>query len=197
MNIIKKEKDELRERYIAERRAMDPTLKLERDAAICRAAVGLVSFRYAQYVLLYAATDDEINISGIAEAAWRAGKSVAYPRCDKATHTMKYHIVTSEDELSSDSYGIREPSPDSPIYDPEAESGSAVCFVPGLLYDRNGFRLGYGKGFYDRYLSSFSGCKIGVVYSDYILPTVPRGRYDVALDILLTESGVKTVRRPS
>ena len=147
MNIIKKEKDELRERYIAERRAMDPTLKLERDAAICRAAVGLVSFRYAQYVLLYAATDDEINISGIAEAAWRAGKSVAYPRCDKATHTMKYHIVTSEDELSPDSYGIREPSPDSPIYDPEAESGSAVCFVPGLLYEGTAFASATEKVF--------------------------------------------------
>lgn len=195
MNIIKKEKDELREKYIAKRRAMDSALKAQRDAAICRAAAELVSFRYAQYVLLYAATDDEINISGIAEAAWRAGKTVAYPRCNKDTHTMKYHIVTSEDELSPDSYGIREPSPDLPVYDPAVASGSSLCFVPGLLYDRNGYRLGYGKGFYDRYLSSFSGCKIGVVYSDYIIPSVPRGRYDVALDILLTESGVKTVRR--
>ena len=63
--------------------------------------------------------------------------------------------------------------------------------MPGLVYDKAGYRLGYGKGFYDRYLSHFSGCTLGVVYSDYILPTVPRGRFDVSVDILLTEKGVK------
>ena len=57
------------------------------------------------------------------------------------------------------------------------------------------FRLGYGKGFYDRYLSEFKGSRIGIVYSDYIMPTVPRGRFDVSVDILLTENGVKTVKK--
>ena len=69
-----------------------------------------------------------------------------------------------------------------------------VCFVPGLVYDKAGYRLGYGKGFYDRYLSSFTGCTIGVVYSDYILPEVPRGRFDMSVDILLTEKGVKVTK---
>ena len=78
-----------------------------------------------------------------------------------------------------------------PIPDPEKDLGSAVCFVPGLVYDKAGYRLGYGKGFYDRYLSHFSGCTLGVVDSDYILPTVPRGRFDVSVNILLTEKGVK------
>ncbi len=193
MNIIKKEKDELRHSYLEKRAAMDRSVKQARDAAICKSAQGLVSFRFAEFVLLYAAMDNEIDVSALAEAAFKAGKKVAFPRSDKETHTMRYHFVSSLDELKSDTYGIAEPSPDAPVYDPERESGSAVCFVPGLLYDKAGYRLGYGKGFYDRYLSAFSGCKIGVIYSDYILPTVPRGRYDVALDILLTEKGVKTV----
>ena len=108
---------------------------------------------------------------------------------------MTYHMVNSLDELSVDSYGILEPSEDAPIYEPEKDTGAAVCFVPGLVYDKAGYRLGYGKGFYDRYLSAFSGCTIGVVYSDYILPTVPRGRFDVSVDILLTEKGVKITRQ--
>ena len=195
MNSIKKEKDDLRARYLDSRAAMEPEVKLSRDEAVCKTALGLVSFRYAEYVLLYAATDKEINVDKIAEAAFASGKKVAFPRCDKETHTMKYHIVSSLDELAVDSYGIREPSPDAPVYDPEGDVGSAVCFVPGLLYDKSGFRLGYGKGFYDRYLSAFTGCKIGVVYSDYIMPTVPRGRFDVSVDILLTESGVKPVKK--
>lgn len=193
MNTIRKDKDELRQKYLAMRASMDRDVKKARDEAICKTAEGLVSFRYAEFVLLYAATDNEIDVSAIAEAAFEAGKKVAFPRSDKETHTMKYHFVSSLDELTVDTYGIKEPPKDAPIYDPATESGSAVCFVPGLLYDKAGFRLGYGKGFYDRYLSAFSGCKIGVIYSDYILPTVPKGRFDVSVDILLTEKGVKPV----
>ncbi len=191
MNMIRKQKDEIRAEYSQKRKSMDLNEKQRRDEAICRAAVSLVSFRYAEYVLLYAATSDEIDITPIAAEALARGKKIAFPRCDKETHTMKYHIVSSLDELKPDAYNISEPPADNPIYDPTSDMGSAVCFVPGLVYDKEGYRLGYGKGFYDRYLSGFSGCTIGVVYSDYILPAVPRGRYDVSADILLTEKGVK------
>ncbi len=194
MNTIKKVKDELRSEYLERRRSMLQGEKASRDSAICASAVSLVSFRYAEYVLLYAAMENEIDVDDIARAAWKAGKKVAFPRCDKETHTMKYHIVQSIEELHPDSYGIREPAADAPVYDP-AGAGSAVCFVPGLLYDKSGYRLGYGKGFYDRYLTEFSGCKIGVIYSDYIISEVPRGRYDVSLDILLTENGTKPVKK--
>lgn len=193
MNTIKKEKDDLRQKYLVMRSEMARDVKKARDEAICKCTLGLVSFRYAEFVLLYSATENEIDVSLIAEAAFKAGKKVAFPRSDKETHTMRYHFVTSLDELSVDTYGIKEPPADAPIYDPTKESGSAVCFVPGLLYDKAGYRLGYGKGFYDRYLSAFSGCKIGVIYSDYIMPAVPRGRFDVSVDILLTEKGVKPV----
>ena len=191
MNSIRKIKDEIRAEYSARRASMDPAEKKRRDDAICRAATALASFRYAESVLLYAATENEIQIRAIAEEALARGKKIAFPRCDKEAHTMQYHIVSSLDELAQDSYGILEPPPTNPIYDPENDLGSAVCFVPGLVYDKAGYRLGYGKGFYDRYLSHFSGCTLGVVYSDYILPTVPRGRFDVSVDILLTEKGVK------
>ena len=173
---------------------MDAEEKFARDTALCKAAEGLVSFRYAEYVLLYAATPDEIDVSMIAEAALKKGKKILFPRCDKKTHTMEYHIVSSPDELVVDSYGIAEPREDAPVYDVKNDTAAAVCFVPGLVYDRAGFRLGYGKGFYDRYLSSFSGCTIGVVYSDFILEEVPRGHFDVSVDILLTEKGVRVTK---
>lgn len=191
MNSIRKIKDEIRAEYSARRASMDPAEKKRRDDAICRAATALASFRYAEYVLLYASTENEIQVQAIAEEALARGKKIAFPRCDKESHTMQYHLVSSLDELAQDSYGILEPPPENPIYDPENDLGSAVCFVPGLVYDKAGYRLGYGKGFYDRYLSHFSGCTLGVVYSDYILPAVPRGRFDVSVDILLTEKGVK------
>jgi len=190
-NPIREKKNAIRAEYRELRRAMDKDVKAERDRRICEYATGLVSFRYAEYVLLYAATEDEIDIYDIARVALERGKKIAFPRCRKEDHTMKYHIVESLDELSPDSYGICEPPEDYPVYDPENDTGSAICFVPGLVYDKAGFRLGYGKGFYDRFLSSFKGSSVGIVYSDFILPVVPRGRYDMKVDILLSEKGVK------
>ena len=86
--MIKKQKDDIREEYKEIRRQMSADEKQKRDAAICTAAENLVSFRYAEYVLLYAAAADEIDVSAIAEAAFARGKKVLFPRCDKKTHTM-------------------------------------------------------------------------------------------------------------
>lgn len=187
---VKERKDAIRAEYKTRRREMDKDTRLERDRRICEYAQGLVSFRFAEYVLLYAATDDEIDIYNIANIALERGKKIAFPRCRKEDHTMKYHIVTSLDQLFPDNYGINEPPEDLPVYDPENDTGSAICFVPGLVFDRSGFRLGYGKGFYDRFLSAFKGSSVGIIYSDFILPEVPRGRFDMKVDILLSEKGV-------
>ncbi|MBR4881038.1 MAG: 5-formyltetrahydrofolate cyclo-ligase, partial [Clostridia bacterium] len=56
-----------------------------------------------------------------------------------------------------------------------------------------GYRIGYGKGFYDRYLSSFNGAKMGVEYSSCVVDELPRGRFDTAVDFLVTEKGVITI----
>jgi len=190
-NPVREKKNAIREEYKTRRREMDRDLRRERDARICKQAIGLVSFRYAEYVLLYAALEDEIDIYEVARVALEKGKKIAFPRCRKEDHTMKYHIVESLDQLTPDSYGILEPSEDLPVYDPENDTGSAICFVPGLVYDKEGYRVGYGKGFYDRFLTNFKGSSVGVVYSDFILPVVPRGRFDMSVDILLSEKGVK------
>lgn len=190
MYIIKQEKDELRRKWRERRAAIDPSEKERRDGAICRAAMSLASYRFADYVLMYAPTDEEIDVMPIALDALSKGKKVAFPKCHPETRTMDYHIVTSVDQLTVEYYGLREPPVDLPIYDKALSDGHAICFVPGLLYDTAGYRLGYGKGFYDRYLTGFDGNVIGVVYSDFIVPSVPRGRFDVSINILLTEKGV-------
>lgn len=191
MNIIKQKKDEMRAQYRRRRNEMDEEEKIRRDAAIVKAAEGLVSFRCAEYVLLYAATEGEINIDALAISALEKGKKIAFPRCDTKSSTMKFHFVESLDELLPDSYGIREPSADAPVFDQTIHCNSTVCFVPGLVYDTCGYRVGYGKGYYDRFLSDFSGSRVGVVYSDFIVKRVPRGHFDTKVDILLSEKNVK------
>ena len=190
-NTVRDQKNALREKYRAERAAMDAAQRAIRDEAIANAAANMASFRLAEYVLMYAPTGEEIDVTAIARRALELGKRVMYPVCSKTEHTMVYHEIRSLDELTPGAFDLLEPSPDAPDYDPERDTGAAICFVPGLVYDKAGYRVGYGKGFYDRYLSAFAGCKIGVVYSDYILRQVPRGRFDVKVDILLCEKGVR------
>ena len=190
-NTVRDQKNLLRDKYRAERAAIDAAERAKRDEAIAKAAENMASFRLAKYVLMYAPTGEEIDVTGIAARALELGKTVLYPVCSKEEHTMVYRAIKSLDELSPGAYGIPEPPADAPEYDPERDAGSALCFVPGLVYDKAGYRVGYGKGFYDRYLSAFAGCKIGVVYGDYILKQVPRGRFDVKVDILLCEKGVR------
>lgn len=188
---IKKEKDALRERYGEIRRAIPPEKKAKMDEKICAAATALVSFRHADTVLLFAPKADEVDIRAIAEEAWARGKEVAFPLCDPENRNMTYHVVSSFDELKSGTYGIMEPSPDAPQFD---ENRPAICFVPALLFDKEGYRVGYGKGYYDRFLHRFGGSKIGLVYRDFILDRVPRGRFDLSVDLLVTEGGVRVCK---
>jgi 5-formyltetrahydrofolate cyclo-ligase len=193
--MIKKQKDDIREEYKERRSSMSPEEKFVRDEAICRAAEGLVSFRYAEFVLLYAATPDEIDVFPLARTALAKGKKVLFPRCDKKTHTMQYHIVESADALTAGAYGILEPSADAPVWHADHTEADAhpVCIVPGLVFDRAGYRVGYGKGYYDRYLSTFPGVRVGTVYADCVLAQIPRGRFDLSVDVLVTEKGVRAV----
>ena len=188
---IKKEKDALRAEYGEKRRAIVPEKKKTMDDKINAAATSLVSFRHAETVLLYAPLSDEIDVRTIAETAWARGKDVAFPKCDPETRNMTYHIVRSFDELCEGTYGIMEPSPDAPLFD---AAKPAICFVPALLFDRSGYRVGYGKGYYDRFLHRFGGSKVGLVYSDFILERVPRGKFDLAVDLLICENGVRMVK---
>ena len=104
---------------------------------------------------------------------------------------MNMHIIRSMDDLQSGAYGILEPKADLPIL---RETGNAICIVPGFCNDYRGYRVGYGGGYYDRYLSGFQGAKIGVNYSDCVRPRLLGGRYDVPIDVLVTD---KYIRRCS
>ena len=101
---------------------------------------------------------------------------------------MEFKVVKELDCLSAGSYSIPEPPVDAETV---TDLSGTVCLVPGLVFDKAGYRVGYGKGYYDRFLSTYPGTKLGIVYSDFILDRVPRGRFDRRVDTLVTERGVK------
>ena len=194
MNPIKREKDAIRRECAERRNSMKIEERAEFDKKIIDVVTSLVSFKHADIILLYAPIKSEIDVMPIFALAKEKGKRVAFPRCNTEDRTMKFHFVDSLDELEPCAYNIREPKEEAEIYDSEETKGSALCIVPGLAFDVYGYRLGYGKGYYDKFMHSFKGSCIGVAYTHQILPNLPRGKFDKHCDILITEKGIKTLK---
>ena len=135
MTPIKKEKDAIRKACAERRNQMTSEEHKSFDEKIIQTAGSLVSFRHADIILLYAPIKSEIDVMPIFDIAKQKGKRVAFPKCNTEERTMKFHFVDSLEELSPCAYGIREPSENAPVYDPETTQGSALCFVPGLAFD--------------------------------------------------------------
>ena len=139
-------------------------------------------------------TEKEIDVAEFNQFVLDSGKRLYLPRCVKGTPEMNFHLVSGMDELSRGSFSINEPSADAPIWN-EQSGVSCAVIIPAMSYDRRGYRLGYGKGYYDRYLSDKGAVKIGICYTDFIAEHIPNGRFDLAVDIIVTEKGIITVNK--
>ena len=185
---IRKHKTEIREYYLEKRHALTDEFRRENNEKICRNMISSATFRYADIILMYYPKDDEIDLRPIAEAALSAGKKIAFPRCNPEDHSMIFHYVNSFDELMPGSYNIMEPSEDATAFSlSETETSNVICIVPAVVFDKKGYRIGYGGGYYDRYLSGFRGTKVGMAYREFIVNSVPHGRFDLTVDVMMSE----------
>ena len=190
---IKEEKNALRALYSQRRADMDIERKKKLDEKIINKFMSLATYRYAHTLLLYYPVKNEIDVIPIIENALASGKRVALPRCEAKGSVMYYHYISSLDDLVDGRFGIKEPREDAELFDRERLSGPCAVIIPALAYDRSGYRLGYGKGFYDRYFSSPGISTVGLIYSDFLADRLPHGRYDIAVDLLVSEKEVKIV----
>lgn len=187
-------KTELRQKYRGLRQAMPPEIKEQRDEAIADQVRRLWQYENNDVLLIYVSTDIEVDTFRIIRRALADGKRVAVPRCVPDTRNMEFYYIQSTDELEPGMFGVLEPAacPEK-MYHP---NDRGLCIVPAFSYDWNGYRLGYGKGYYDRFLSRFEGNIVGICYSDCVQRTLPHGRYDRPVELLVTEKYLRrTVRR--
>jgi 5,10-methenyltetrahydrofolate synthetase len=187
---IKNEKNRIRAELLELRSRLDPDEKAAAEAKIFASFRELATYRFCDTLLLYSPIKGEPDVNIAAKTALADGKRIAYPITEPVGHVMKFGYVNSPDELLRGNFGIPEPPHDAELFD-EGINTHAICVVPALAFDADGYRLGYGKGYYDRFLAKFTGVKAGLVMSRFILPKLPRGRYDLAVDVIITEDGVK------
>ena len=147
------------------------------------------AFIKAKTVLTYYPVGSELDVLEIARHSLALGKQVAFPLCHPEGPYMTFHLVGSLRELSENigSYGIPEPCADSPaVFD----FSDSVCIVPALAFSKDGYRIGYGKGYYDRFLESFDGLSLGLVYHRLLLDSLPTDKYDKKVQLIITEKEV-------
>lgn len=189
---IKELKTELRTKYRTLREELSGEQKLRLDAEIQSRLLALREYAKADTVFTYISKELEVDTLALVKAAWANHKRVAVPRCVPGTRDMEFYYICSMEDLAPGSFGVMEPVVDR--CEKTVDFSKGFCLVPGFSFDVQGFRLGYGRGYYDRFLSGFEGFTVGVCYSFCVQWNLPHGYYDRSVDILVTE---KYVRRTS
>ena len=174
MNIAQR-KAELRRKAAALPKADVPHL-LERFLQLPRV-------READTVMVFCGVGREPDTDGLIRALLEQGKRVALPVC-LPQRKMEARSITDFSQLEPNRYGIPEPDGMCPIV-PAEEIGAVL--VPNLLCDREGYRLGYGGGYYDRWLAGYHGFTVAVCPADRLVDELPRDRYDVPVQLLICD----------
>lgn len=185
---IRKYKSDLRAKIKQNRREMDPKVKALLDSGVAKNVRKLYQYRSCSTVLVYVSTNIEIGTIEIINNALSDGKKVAVPRCIPDTRYMDFHYIKSIDELSPGMFSVLEPDENSPKV---TDFTGCLMLVPGLMFDRSGYRLGYGKGYYDRYMSKFTGVSVGLAYTSELRYKMIHGRFDRPVDLIVTEKWIK------
>ena len=180
-------KKEIRKRLLKKRNGLSPDGNAELSRLICEFICQMPEYKASDTVLLYASTRGEPDFSQIAKNAFVQNKCVAYPISRVDSCTLDFRKISSLDELNAGAYGILEPSDTAQV---ARLTEKTLCIVPALSTDKNGFRIGYGKGYYDRFLSSFPGISICALWSELISDELVHDENDVPVDIIITETGV-------
>ncbi|PJN90883.1 5-formyltetrahydrofolate cyclo-ligase [Bacillus sp. mrc49] len=129
----------------------------------------------------------EVPTERIIEQAWSEGKEVAVPKCDPDKKTMQFKKISSFNELESVYHGLLEPVAETAKV---TKSEMDVLIVPGLAFTKEGFRLGFGGGYYDRYLPGFKGITVALAYELQLVDELPIEMHDMAVCKLITPSKV-------
>lgn len=181
----KEEKKKLRIEYRTARAKISNDEKQKKDFEITQALLINDAYTKAQEVLCYVSTGDEIDTRGIILDALRRGKKVFVPKCTEQKGVMKFYKINSFDDLSTGKYGIPEPINTADDNEWQRGNDASVCIVPTLCCDRFGNRLGYGGGYYDRFLNDFNGKTVCLCYSQFSQADIPLEEHDVPCDIVI------------
>jgi 5-formyltetrahydrofolate cyclo-ligase len=130
----------------------------------------------------------EVDTYQIIKKSWELGKQVVIPKCSPKEKKLSFRTLTAFSQLESVFHGLLEPI--------EAETIEVgpdqieLLIVPGLAYTREGYRIGFGGGYYDRFLKDYHGSTISLAFNSQVIPHIPVEVHDVPVSTIITNNEV-------
>ena len=183
-------KKQIRQRIKKERASLSFQAVQEQSGQIGNKICALPIFQSATLILIYSSFGNEVDTSKIVQAALENNKQVAYPSTNTVNNTMEFYKVRALSDLKpvkSGSFRLLEPLPDPATK--AIPDANTLMIVPGLAFDQQFYRTGYGGGFYDKYLALHPNLTtIGVCYDFQLVPSTHPEAYDRPVDSIMTPS---------
>jgi 5-formyltetrahydrofolate cyclo-ligase len=186
------DKPALRARLLAARKARPADEVESASEAIARRVLELPEVGAARVVALYQALPYEVSTRTLWHALAARGSRTVFPRMVKGSRLLAFGAADGDDDLQRGPMGIREPRPGRDVELADID----LFLVPGVAYDRSGFRLGYGGGYYDTTLARArdDAPRIGLCFEGELVDRLPAEAHDAPVDVVVTPAA--TIRSP-
>jgi 5-formyltetrahydrofolate cyclo-ligase len=193
------EKTVTRSSAAAARKRIDREKKQLIDNAVTARFTESDFYKSAENILCYISIDFEVSTNDILKTCLteNSGKTLSVPRI--SGNEMDFFVIRSEDDLAPGAFGIREPKSCCKQF---LSFKNCVCLTPGLIFTENGYRLGFGKGYYDRFFAAHPEVlKIGLIFEDFLHSNsycenvFTPDSFDIPTDIIITERRIINVRQ--
>ena len=179
---ISRQKSQLREHCLAVRKSLGSEKRAAASLSICANVEKWRIFQQSSAILTYMPIRSEVDLTTLMNQYPQ--KRWILPRIVPAEdHRMVFHSYDAN-RLIRHPFGMAEPAPDLPIIHPKEIE---LTLAPGLAFDHLGFRLGYGGGYFDRFLKDFNGVSAGIIYHDLLLDKIPHSAHDIPVHWIVTE----------
>ncbi len=193
------DKNEIRQRALIQRKTFSPHDAATSSQAITERVLALPIFTQARCLHIYVSgKDNELDTLPLIEYSLQLGKEVAVPIIDRTTeipkprtevktHAMAHALIHNLDELAGEYWGIRQPNPRAAHW-LRSWNRIDLVIVPGISFDRHGHRIGYGAGYYDRFLANLRALRVGLCYDALLCEKIPSQDHDIDMDLVITET---------
>lgn len=187
------DKKTIRKDILRKRDSIQPEIRQIKDRLIMDKVISLPDFLKAKTILYFASFRSEVNTLPQIEEAFRLGKRIVLPKVDNANKRLKLYEILNTDEIELGFWGIPEPEA---IPERERDINEVdLVIMPGVAFDMQGTRLGYGAGYYDKLLS---GLKrniplIAIAYEEQTVDSLPSEDHDIRIDIIVTDKRIIVV----
>jgi len=181
-------KKELRKRILSIRNNMPGEDVVNNSRIIRDKIIGLDVFKQSKVIFIYMDFKNEVMTSDLIKHMLSEKKRVVVPYTDTISTVLIPSEITGESDLKLNSFGYSEPKKVSPVNIEEID----LVIVPGLVFDKNLNRIGFGKGYYDRILNKLkaSARKVAVAHDFQVLEEIPAEEHDVKMDMIITEKSI-------